>query len=199
MARRSDHSREELAAMVVEAAREIVIEEGAQGVTMRKIAGKIGYAAGSIYNAVGDQDEVLRRINAETLQGLVVRLQAVSAEQDLTSMERALRIADDYIDYVAANGRLWGVLLERPPLPGEVVPDYYVAPRAQLIAVVAETIAPFFTDESALRRSVIALWAALQGVAGLTIGGNLAFLSEGIDPREIARSIVRRYLTGAEE
>ena len=74
MARRSDHSRDQLAAMVVSAARDIVIAEGTAAVTMRKIAAAIGYAAGSIYNAVGDQDAVLRRVNAQTLEGLVARL-----------------------------------------------------------------------------------------------------------------------------
>jgi AcrR family transcriptional regulator len=198
MARRSDHNREELAAMVVKAAREIVIAEGAQGVTMRKIAGKIGYAAGSIYNAVGDQDEVLRRINADTLKGLVAKLEEDGSEQGRTPIERALGIAETYIDYVSNHARLWGALLERPPLPGETVPDYYSGPRARLIAIVGETIKPFFKDEAALRQSVIALWSALQGVAGLAIGGNLAFLGEGIDSRAIARSIVQRYLSGTD-
>ena len=41
---------------------------------------------------------------------------------------------------------------------------------------------------------MLALWAALQGVASLAAGGNLAFAGAD-DPRAIARSIVRRYLS----
>ena len=193
MARRSDHSRDQLAAMVIAAARDIAIAEGSAGVTMRKIAARIGYAAGSIYNAVGDQEAVLRRVNAETLEGLVVRLSDLAGEDP---MARALCIADRYVDYVSENPGLWAILLERPPLPGEPVPDYYAAPRGRLIEIVAETIGPFFADRVSLRRAVIALWSALQGVAALAIGGNFQFIGEGEDARGIARSIVRRYLTG---
>jgi AcrR family transcriptional regulator len=198
MARRSDHSRDQLSAMVVNAARDIVIAEGASAVTMRKIAADIGYAAGSIYNVVGDQDAVLRQVNAQTLDGLVARLTEAPAHFGEAPMERALRVADGYVDYVSENPRLWAALLERPPLPGEAVPDYYAGPRGRLIEIVAEAIAPFFPDQVSLRRAVIALWAALQGVAALTIGGNLAFLGDGVEPKGIARSIVRRYLTGTE-
>src|SRR6185437_7160825 len=71
MARRSDHSRDELAALVIGGARDIAQEEGWRAVSMRGIATRIGYAPGSIYNAVGDIDAVLLRINADTLARLV--------------------------------------------------------------------------------------------------------------------------------
>ena len=137
MARRSDHSRDQLAAMVIAAARDIVIAEGTAAVTMRKIAAAIGYAAGSIYNAVGDQEAVLRQVNAETLDGLVAKL---SEPPTGAPMERALWVADGYIDYVSENARLWAALLERPPLPGETVPDYYAAPRDRLIEIRSESV-----------------------------------------------------------
>lgn len=193
MARRSSHSREELAALVVTAARELVESEGSQGLTMRGIAAKIGYSAGSIYNAVGDQELVRRRVDADVLTGLVACLEAVPRSE--AAMERAERIAETYVDYVLGHARLWAALLEHPPLPGDPVPDFYAGPRARLIEIVAETIQPFFTDPAELRLAVIALWSALQGVAALAVGGNLHFLAGEAAPKEIARSIVRRYLT----
>ena len=198
MARRSDHSRDQLAGLVIAAARGIVETQGRSGVTMRKIAAEIGYSAGSIYNAVGDQEAVLRQVDAATLQGLVACLEAVLADPATASgsLEKAVGIADAYIGYVVENARLWSALLERPPLPGEEVADFYALPRARLIALVGEVIAPFFTDEAALRRSVVALWSSLQGVASLAAGGNLHFLGQTIDPHEIARTIVKRYLSG---
>ena len=194
MARRSSHSREELAGLVVSAARELLESDGGQGLTMRAIATKIGYAAGSIYNAVGDQEVVRRRVDAEVLEGLVACLEAVPASE--AALERAERIAETYIEYVLAHARLWAALLEHPPLPGDAVPDFYSRPRARLIEIVAEAIQPFFEDKAELRLAVIALWSALQGVAALAVGGNLHFLAEEVAPKEIARSIVRRYLSG---
>jgi len=200
MARRSDHSREELSELVIQAARAITAAEGWQGVTMRAIAGRIAYAPGSIYNAVGDLDAVLLRVNAGTLDDLAERLEATlrryGPDADITA--RALAIADGYMQFVAKNARLWASVLERVPAADGPVPDWYAAPRTRLIETVSAAIAPLYPNAKARRRAVIALWAALQGVAALAIGGNLAFAANDIDPRDIARSIVLRYLTGRE-
>ena len=200
MARRSDHSRAELSDLVIAAARSITAAEGWRSVTMRAIAARIGYAPGSIYNAVGDLDAVLLRVNAGTLVELGAQLEAAvgrsGADADLT--RRALAIADGYMRYVTENARLWASVIERVPAADRPVPDWYAAPRARLIEIVAAVIAPLYSQAKARRRAVLALWAALQGVASLAVGGNLAFAAADFDARDIARSIVLRYLTGQE-
>jgi AcrR family transcriptional regulator len=193
MARRSDHSREELAAMVIAGTRAIVRDEGWRAVSMRGIAARIGYAPGSIYNAVGDIDAVLLRVNAGTLTELVANLE-MEVARTVPGEGGAVAIADAYVTYVTAHARLWAALIERPPpVPA---PDWYAVPRARLVEIVAEAIAPLFPDAVLRRRAVLSLWASLQGLATLALGGNMAFADEGLDTREIARSIVRRYLSG---
>ena len=200
MARRSDHSREELATLVIDAAREITAKQGWRDVTMRKIAERIGYAPGSIYNAVGDIDEVLLRVNAATLEGLGERLGTAlrrgRGRGDAAKL--ALVLADEYVAYVIAHARLWAALLEHPPAPDKVAPDWYLRARNGLFDLVASVIAPLFPDGAARSCAVVSLWAALQGVASLAIGGNLALAAGELKPRDIARSIVARYLTGHE-
>jgi AcrR family transcriptional regulator len=201
MARRSDHSREELAALVIAAARKVTAEEGWRAVTMRRIAGEIGYAPGSIYNAVGDLDEVLLQVNVRTLDGLAQALEAAIAASaskgDVTGT--ALTTTDTYMRYVAANMNLWTAVLERPPSGTQATPNRYAESRTRLIEIVAGVLAPLFPNAKARRRAVVALWAALQGIASLAAGGNLAFAAADVDPQDIARSIVLRYLTGTEE
>ncbi|MCZ6887392.1 MAG: TetR family transcriptional regulator [Gammaproteobacteria bacterium] len=48
MARRSDHTREELRALINDATSGLVGERGPEGVTARLIAERIGYAAGTL-------------------------------------------------------------------------------------------------------------------------------------------------------
>ena len=50
MARRSDHSREELYDLALESARVIAEIEGLRGLAARRIARDIGYTVGTIYN-----------------------------------------------------------------------------------------------------------------------------------------------------
>lgn len=195
MARRSDHSREELAAMVIDGARAIIRKENWRAVSMRGIAAKIGYAPGSIYNAVGDLDVVLLRVNADTLTQLGRELDDVVAKTP-PGMACALAVADTYISFVTTHARLWAALIEKPP-PAKA-PNWYAEPRARLIEIVGQVIAPIIPDAGERRRAVLALWASLQGVASLALGGNLAFAAADTNPREIARSILRRYLSGQE-
>jgi AcrR family transcriptional regulator len=200
MARRSDHSREELAALVVAAAGKATAEEGWRSATMRRIASEIGYAPGSIYNAVGDLDQVILRVNAATLDDLARSLTAAigAMKSPKGSLDTALTITDAYMDYVAENANLWTAVLEHPPENPETTPEWYAEPRARLIEIVGDALAPLYPNDKARWRAVIALWAALQGVASLAEGGNLAFAVTDLDAHDIARSIVRRYLTGNE-
>ena len=205
MARRSDHSRAELADLVIAAARGIAAADGARAVTMRRIATAVGYVPGSIYNAVGDLDDVLQRVNADTLVRLGAALeQAVSdspsgASGAAGAIATVLRFAGAYMRFVAAEPHLWAAVIDHPPKPDRVVPEWYAQPRARLIEIGEAAIGPLFPDLAARRRAVITLWAALQGVAALTAGGNLRFVLPDGDAADIARALVLRYLTGSED
>ena len=124
MARRTDHSRDELAELVAGAAEKLARREGLRGVAMRRIAAEIGYAAGSIYNAVGDLDAVVLRVNARTLERLRAALVRV-VDPARPPIENALAVADGYHDFVARQPRRWGVILEHVLPPGTDVPDWY--------------------------------------------------------------------------
>ena len=111
MARRVDHTRDELAALVVGAAETLAREEGLRGLGMRRIATAIGYAPGSIYNAVGDFDEVVLRVNARTLGRLRDHLADV-VDPARPPLDNALAVSDGYLDFVMRQPRLWGLIFE---------------------------------------------------------------------------------------
>ena len=70
MARRADHTREELHRMALDAAREIVDAEGLRGIKARKIMDKIGYTVGTLYQLFDDLDDLIVHMNTETLDAL---------------------------------------------------------------------------------------------------------------------------------
>jgi len=197
MARRSDHTREELAALVLGAAADIISEAGSDALTMRGIGQRIGYAAGSIYNAVGDLEAVLLLVDARTLGGLADALETLTPDA-AAPQEAVLRMAQSYMDYVTAHGALWLSMLERDRAPGRSAPAPLTAQRERLLDTVSRALAPLFPEPAAAQRALASLWAALHGVASLAAGGHLAFASGAQPPADIARSIVLRYLTGNE-
>jgi AcrR family transcriptional regulator len=58
MARRSDHSRDELYNLAMTAARDIVRREGMAALTARGLATAIGYSPGTLYNLFDSLDEL---------------------------------------------------------------------------------------------------------------------------------------------
>lgn len=195
MGRRADHTREQLAGLVIAAASKIIAKHGPEGLSMRAIAAAIGYAAGSIYNAVGDVRQVLSEVNTRTLDALADRLEQVEARSTGTPpIDRALEVADAYLDFVQTRPRLWAAVLANPPAPEAPASHSYAAARMRNIAVVELILRPFFPDEIERPAAVIALWSAMQGIATFAIGGNYAFMGVGIQSRDIAHLLLRRFL-----
>lgn len=196
MARRKDHSRAELGALVLEAATALATAEGLRGVAMRRIAEAIGYAPGSIYNAVGDLDDVVLRVNGATLTGLAAALEAALAARPEDAPEaRALVLAEAYLDYVSARRRLWGMLFEHTLPAGRTAPDWFREMRDAPVQVVMGALGPLFPGDAAeRRRAVLTLWAALQGVVAMALSGALAALGDEAEPRRLVHLLVARYV-----
>jgi AcrR family transcriptional regulator len=70
MARRSDHTRDELHRLALDAARRITEREGLRGLRARQIARDIGYTIGTLYNLFEDLDDLILHLNGETLDAL---------------------------------------------------------------------------------------------------------------------------------
>ncbi len=79
MARRSDHSREEIKELALNATEEIVAEAGFQALSARKVASAIGYTVGTIYLVFKNLDDLIMQVNARTLETL---FKEVSAHQN---------------------------------------------------------------------------------------------------------------------
>lgn len=192
MPRQMKVDRAALPDLVLEAAERFATAEGLRGVALRRIAQTVGVAPGSIYNLVGDIDEILLRLNARTLRRLQEHLRAAADPQG-DAAANALAFAGAYLDFVTADPRRWGVILEHS-LPRErPMPAWYAAELARTTGLVDAVLTPLIPEEAERARAVAALWAALHGLASLTASGKLAVLSRD-DPRDLARLLVARFL-----
>lgn len=195
MARRSDHNRDELAALILEAARALVAEEGLRGLAARKLAERVGYAPGTIYNIFASLDEVVLRLNAGTLEELRKCLAAVPGGG--TPRDHMLRLAFAYLDFVREQGLVWGAVFEHRLPEGEAVPAWYDAHVNNLLALVENALAPYFApDEAEARReATLALWAALHGLGNLVSVDKLSTVT-GKSPERILACLVGNFLDG---
>ena len=65
MARRSEHSQEEIKRMVIQAAETIIVEDGLGKLKARNIALEIGYTVGSIYMVFDSMGDLITHLKPE--------------------------------------------------------------------------------------------------------------------------------------
>ncbi|MEQ8709135.1 MAG: TetR/AcrR family transcriptional regulator [Rhodospirillales bacterium] len=178
MGRRSDHSRDELYVMALDAAETIVREDGLPALTARKVAARIGYTAGTLYNLFRNQDDLVIHLNARTLTCLDTELRQIrrtgDPQADILALGRA------YVSFISGNVRLWHVLFDHRLAAGQELPDWYSARIDRMMGVVEDALTPLFpADAFADRRSAARLlWSAVHGVCSLSTSGKLGIVTD---------------------
>lgn len=177
MGRRSDHTRDELYGMALDAAESIIRDDGFPALTARRVATRIGYAPGTLYNVFRNQDELILHLNARTLERLDAELRAVplvgATEPDIAALATA------YVGFIAGNAELWQVLFDHRIAGGDDLPEWYQAQIDRMMALVEQALTPLFPspDREARRDSARLLWSAIHGVCSLAVGGKLGVVT----------------------
>ncbi|BCP53097.1 TetR family transcriptional regulator [Kaistia sp. 32K] len=194
MARRSDHAPDELKRLALDAARAIAAEEGLRGLTVRRVAERIGYAPGTIYNLFANLDDLIVQLNGMTLDALAVELGAAA---DAAPRERPKRLVEAYFDFVESRPRLWSMLFEHRLPEGAELPDWYRPKLAALISLVAEALGPLMPERTAEARqdATVTMWAGLHGISTLAVSAKLTLVAE-TEPRRLGHLLVDRMLGG---
>jgi AcrR family transcriptional regulator len=195
MARRSDHSREELYGMAMSAARDIVQQDGLRALTARGLATAIGYSPGTLYNLFQNLDELALHVNAATLDALHA---AVSKDGRTGNPEADLnRMLGRYLTFLQENPALWTAIFDYQRPPDTDLPDWYLDRVQRLMRLVEDALAPLFTsdEETERREAASVLWSSLHGICMLAQDGRLSLVSAQSVPL-MARSLIANYLIG---
>jgi len=195
MARRYDHSREELLEMALGAAREIVAKEGFRSLTTRKLANEIGYSVGTIYNLFENLDDLAIQLNGVTLDELHEELSSVEASDKPEVALEAL--AAKYIRFTQENFNLWNCLFEHRLPQGEALPERYGSKVARLLGLIEDALLPLFNGRRTKSCQLAArvLWSSMHGICSLSNTEKLDVITEETAV-QLSRSLITNYLAG---
>jgi AcrR family transcriptional regulator len=177
---------------ILKVAAELADAEGLRGVGVRAIAARLKISPGTLYNVVGDIDDIILRVNEQTL----IRLQdtllaAIAAGRD--AMSNVAAVAEAYIDFVGTNPRRWSMLIEHSLASDKALPGWYQETLDQTVATVDELLQPMIPDRRERRRVVAVLWATLEGVASLTASSKLSIVNDD-GPHVLVRLLIARFV-----
>lgn len=196
MARRTDHSREELKELALSAGEKLIDEEGIHALSARKIAQQIGYSAGTLYLVFTNIDDLCWHINGRTMACLNAQMskQVSQLSPECTPAEALRIVAQTYLSFSAQWPNRWALMFEHHTPDSVVCPDWLTAAINELFAFVQAPLRQLAPDisEADLQLAVRTLWCGVHGIAALNSRGKL-FL-EGDQSDALIDNLLTHYL-----
>lgn len=165
MARRKDHTRDELKNLIVEKAWMILGAEGLSALTARRIGTEIGYAPGTIYNIFDGMDGVVLHMNARTLDLLLKELETDTATDDPCAAMK--HMAHRYINFAKTNFPYWITLFSHQVGEERMKEHWYVEKITGLFAPLEKILGKEHRQDARI------LWSSVHGITDLFLTGKL--------------------------
>lgn len=172
---RRQRERDEVREKILDAARELFVECGYEGVSMRKVAERIEYSPTTIYLYFADKEALFRDLCSTDFLKLATSFQSVTLIQD--PVERIRACGQVYTQFAIEHPNHYRLMFMTPhPLdpseeelnrkgnPNEDAYEFFL--QIVLSAIDAEVFRPQYKDPHLLAQT---LWAAVHGVVSLEI------------------------------
>ena len=195
MGRRSDHSREELEALIVAEGHGLLAETGFAAFSAREVARRVGYSIGTIYNVFDSLDHLLVAINGRTFE---LWTDYLRDQVERAGGDRIRALVQAYFDFARVHPKLWMAIYDHRLPPGMGLKDGDMEKRRALTQIVFDEIALQLPSkpESEVEHLARSLIATVHGHCTYELNGSFALMGEK-EPVELALSRVRESIASA--
>ncbi|MGB2246062.1 MAG: TetR/AcrR family transcriptional regulator [Alcanivorax sediminis] len=192
MARRNQHSREELRGLAIQAVRDLVVEHGLEKLSVRKVADRIGYTAGMLYHVFSNLDDLILNANADTLAQL---LDAMTEPADRSARDQLHHMAAVYVAMAREQTALWKMVFMHQMQNAAEVPGWYLEKTAALFARVEHSMAQLAGGQSheQIHLAARTLWGSVHGIAVLAADDKLVVAGD-VNEQAMIESLLQHYL-----
>ncbi len=176
---------------IVAAARDLIVAGGVEGLSMRKVAARVGISAPAIYRHFDGKDALLSAAVVAGAQTFIAYLASALSEPDARS--RLRRMAERYFEFAEAHAGDYHLLFM---LDCERTGMDRVDERARgaqsrsfqmLVDRVAECLAEGWMREGPAVEHAVFIWTSIHGLASVRLSGRL-----GVASAEYARLVQRQ-------
>jgi AcrR family transcriptional regulator len=187
---------------IAAAARRLLDAEGAEAVTMRRVAAAVGITAMAVYRHYPDRKGLLNALADEGFKELAETLGAVRLVRSARSRDsigdRLTRVLDLNLRFAFENPRLFELMFLTPREGARQYPQDFAAgksPTANLMAeLVEEGMASGYFRKDDVWAIVFETGALLQGLMMLYLGGRVGMSAAQF--RVFCHQSFRRYMDG---
>lgn len=194
MGRRSDHSREELQGLIVDATLALVREHGADKVTARQIAKTVGYTPGTLYSVFINLQDIFLHVTDIGLKELFKLCdEAIENQKDPYSAINGL--ANAYLKFATEHTHQFDLMFARSTPPAESTPASLrnrIGSMFELIEIQLSKLNPNATSAN-VKLGARALWSGVHGLAMLRLSDQL-YLAPATDDKEVIETLIFNFL-----
>jgi len=165
MARRSEHTHEEIKEMILVAAETIVINDGFKALKVRQIAMEMGYTVGSLYMVFKNRDDLITHLKVRTLKALQFELEK-GINNDLDENQKIIAISKIYINFAKENFNRWRMIFEPCPNTDTLSANWYqqkMLNTFQGLEFLFKQLAPQ-SNLQQQQQAARALWGGINGI-----------------------------------
>lgn len=179
-------NKEEVRRKIIDLGHALIARGGSEALQARVIAKQVGISVGSIYNLVGDMDELHRLVNSELLDDLGMAGSGAVQQLDEANVTdlrlRLLALAHAYFDFVERNQKQWAALLAfNRGATSDETPDWYMVRLEMLFDIISDNLrnTPLGDDPHKCKIAARALWSSVHGIVSNSfVGRDDALLRE---------------------
>ncbi len=184
----------DLARALVTAGRQILVEKGTDGLSLRAVAAKVGVSQTAPYSHFGSKRELLRAISASGFAELTEKMET-SAKADASAKETVLDYGVAYIEFATRNPDVYRLMFAKIDANARSNHRTDIKSKSDILNMEAtraynvlfDLFKTNYTDEKQAISHSLGAWGLVHGLASL--------ISEGlISAPEIDRKIFIREL-----
>jgi AcrR family transcriptional regulator len=181
---------------IAHASRLLMSREGAEAVTMRRVAQAVGVTPMAIYRHYADREALLNSLADEGFRELAARLARLRRSGDIE--ERLAKMSEVFLDHALENPQLFELMFLKRRSGARRYPDDFEAGKSPTANFVAEVVREGM-ETGHFRRDkvweiVFEVGALSHGLIMLYLGGRLGMSVSQF--RGLYRRSFRRYIHG---
>ena len=175
--RKTELSHDDLKKKAVLEAERLAQIGGLSAISMRPVAKAAQCSPGTLYNVIGDLDELVLLVNARTTEVITDCLDQAAQQSD-DPVRRIYEMADAYVALGMSDARLWSVLFDYVYPTDRDLPEWYREAVSKPVMVIQNAVGSAFATEEQCTRFVAEIWVSLHGVLTLAMKDKLVYLSD---------------------
>ena len=200
MARRNDHTKDELKALILEKAWTIVSEQGFDHLTARTLAKEIGYTPGTIYNLFDSMEALYLQLNLKTVAILFKDLDRYSAKSNETevTIDTMVKMAEAYFRFADKYRPHWLMLFNLNVTSDNQNSQTYRQAVNHLFLPLESLLRGYFPDKEKreIQKAARILWSSVHGLCYLKHSGKIDMIDNERKTDNMSEYLINTFIQG---